>query len=333
MGIIEFCDYALWLNDKLSGVFRMNFDHIEWLRKFKTASKNKIGFRELRAEIFHDTLKFVADGVYEVENCKVAISNKNISVNTEFFTHPDKLSAPNGYRTEYVVIEADCLETAELLQKSGFNPCVLNMASRQNPGGGVLGGAGAQEENIFRRTNIFLSLYQFASYAPEYSLEKNENQYPLDKNTGGIYSGGITVFRGSEKNGYRLLQTPFKVSFVSVPAINHPTLEQINGKDYIEKSLIEPTKEKIRTVLRITGKHNHDSLVLSAFGCGAFCNPPHHIAALFREVFSEDEFFSQFKLVVFAIINDHNSWSEHNPEGNVLPFLEVFDLTTPCNFI
>ncbi len=88
--------------------------------------------------------------------------------------------------------------------------------------------------------------------------------------------------------------------------------------------MIEPAKEKIRTILRIAGKYNHDSLVLSAFGCGAFANPPNHVAELFKEVFSEDEFFGFFRNIVFAIFEDHNSEKEHNPMGNVLPFLEVF---------
>jgi uncharacterized protein (TIGR02452 family) len=318
-----------WPYDGRRGTIGMKFDHAEWLRKFKTASQNKLGFRELRTEIFHDTCEIVTAGAYEIGNIEVFVPNKDVASKTEFFTCPDKLSTSPNYDTAYSVIEADCLETAELLLKSGFNPCVLNMASRQNPGGGVMNGAGAQEENIFRRTNIFLSMYQFASYAEEYGLEKSENQYPLDKKNGGIYSGAMTVFRGSEKNGYRLSQNPFKVSFVSVPAISHPALERIDGREYIEKALIEPVKAKMRTILRIAGKYCHDSLVLSAFGCGAFCNPPHHIAALFRDVFLEKEFSTQFKWVVFAIINDHNSWNKHNPEGNVLPFLEVFDSKRP----
>jgi uncharacterized protein (TIGR02452 family) len=77
--------------------------------------------------------------------------------------------------------------------------------------------------------------------------------------------------------------------------------------------------------LRIAGKYQHDCLVLSAFGCGAFRNTPAHVAALFREVFRETEFIRQFRLIVFAILDDHNSGREHNPEGNVLPFLDVFD--------
>jgi hypothetical protein len=49
------------------------------------------------------------------------------------------------------------------------------------------------------------------------------------------------------------------------------------------------------------------------------------MAKIFREVFMEKEFKNKFKSVVFAIYEDHNSGKTHNPNGNVLPFLEVFD--------
>lgn len=129
----------------------------------------------------------------------------------------------------------------------------------------------------------------------------------------------------SEKNGYCFLQNPFEISVVSVPAINRPQLDFINQEYYITKELIEPSKEKIRTVLRICGKFNHDCLILSAFGCGAFRNPPHHMAKLFKDVFNEIEFKDRFEIVVFAILDDHNTWKEHNPEGNILPFLREFN--------
>jgi len=302
-----------------------DFDHIKWKSQFENDSKGKDGFRELRAEVFQNTIKVVKNGGYYVDGIFVNISNELLPEKTEYFTAPDKLEANGDYQTEYSVINADCLETAEILVKSGFNPCVLNLASRQNPGGGVLTGAGAQEENIFRRTNLYLSLYQFASFASEYGLKKHEKSYPLDRNTGGIYSAGITVFRGSEKNGYCLLKKPFTVSFVSVPAINKPDLTERNGNLYIADNLVEPTKEKIRTILRIAGKYKHDCLVLGAFGCGAFANPPNHMAELFKEVFLEKEFNKKFKSIVFSIFEDHNSNKRHNPNGNVLPFLEVFN--------
>jgi len=302
-----------------------DFDHITWKKQFENASAVKTGFKELRIKIFKDTVKFVQNGGYYTDDKFINIPNDLPDNMSEYFNAPDRLVNNINYQTKYSVINADCLETAEVLIKTGLNPCVLNLASRQNPGGGVIDGAGAQEENLFRRSNLFLSLYQYAQYASEYGIKKNVNSYPLDRNTGGIYSANITVFRGSEKNGYCLLKKPYIVSFVSVPAINRPDLIKKNGNLYITDNLIEPTKEKIRTILRIAGKYKHDSLVLGAFGCGAFANPPNHVAELFKEVFLEKEFVSVYKFVVFSIFEDHNSNKEHNPDGNVLPFLKVFD--------
>ena len=286
-------------------------------------SINKDEFREWRKEIFKETAKYVQSNGYVVENKHITIDNNSII--SEYFNSPKKLSIAANYDTKFSVINADCLETAEIALKSGFNPCVLNLASKKNPGGGVLNGAGAQEENLFRRTNLFASLYQFAHYAEDYGVKKDENSYPLNRNTGGIYSGNITVFRGAEKNNYCLLNQPFRLAFVSVPAINRPELIKIGNQYYIVNELVEPTKEKIRTILRIAGQYNHDCLILGAFGCGAFANPPHHVAKLFKEVFSEDEFSGVFKYVIFSIFEDHNSGKAHNPNGNVLPFFEIFN--------
>ena len=58
-------------------------------------------------------------------------------------------------------------------------------------------------------------------------------------------------------------------------------------------------------------------MVLSAWCCGAFRTPPLHQAYLFKQVFEEKEFVSKFKVIVFAILNDHNAHRFHNPQGNL----------------
>ena len=109
----------------------------------------------------------------------------------------------------------------------------------------------------------------------------------MDPATGGAYSPDVTVFRGSETDGYPLLKTPYHLGIVTVAAMNRPEL-----KDHyrIADHLVEPVKEKMRTIFRIALKHGHDSMVLGAWGCGAFKNPPQHIAKLFHQVMEEQEF-------------------------------------------
>jgi uncharacterized protein (TIGR02452 family) len=230
--------------------------------------------------------------------------------------------------TQFAVQEADCLDAAERLLGEGLNPCVLNMASGRTPGGGVLRGSSAQEESLFRRTNLFVSLYQFAPYASKYGLERSKDHYPLPE-AGSVYSENVTVFRRSEKQGCAFLERPFKVGIVSVAAISHPSLERQEGRLRLSAPDASLTQEKIRSILRTSALHKHDALVLSAFGCGAYANPPEHIAELFRQVFAEKEFVGRFKKIVFAIFDDANSRKEHNPEGNLRPFERVFGGKSP----
>jgi len=84
-------------------------------------------------------------------------------------------------------------------------------------------------------------------------------------------------------------------------------------------------KKKMRIIFYIAMENDHDCVVLSALGCGAYKNPPKHIAMLFKEVLEEDAFRGKFKKVIFSIIDDGNTGKEHNPRGNIIPFKEVFD--------
>lgn len=278
--------------------------------------------KSLRSAEFANTVALVSQGYYETEDGKKVVFPPDAPMRhgTKFYEKPFHVSAPAAGRTAVEVASEDCLQAAVRLKEEGFNPAVLNMASRRNPGGGVTTGAGAQEETLFRRTNLFRSLFQFAAYAGRYGVPKSRHQYPLDRNFGGIYTPNALLFRKSEHEGYALMEQPVGLSFVSVAGMNRPELTD----GLIADSLIEPVKNKMRTILRIGLEHGHDSLVLGALGCGAFRNPPRHVARLFHEVIGEEEFAGKYRLLAFAILEDHNAHKSHNPEGNFKPFAEEF---------
>lgn len=54
-------------------------------------------------------------------------------------------------------------------------------------------------------------------------------------------------------------------------------------------------------------------------------NPPGHVARLFQEVINTS-FLGVFEEIVFAIYEDHNSYQDHNPAGNVEAFGKVFKI-------
>ena len=208
-----------------------------------------------------------------------------------------------------------------MLLEKGLNPVVLDMANSQNPGGMVQYGAGAQEESLFRRSNLFKSLYQFTPYASNYGIKARKEQYPMDRNTGGIYVPDATVFRGTQDEGYPLLDEPFRLSFVAVAAIAAPQLDE-QGRMLAQLRAV--TLNKIRTIFRIALLNGHDSMILGAWGCGQFKNPPDQIAQLFHIVMNESEFYHKFRKIIFAIKDNHYARKSHNPKGNLYPFVKEF---------
>lgn len=278
--------------------------------------------REERVKIYADTVESVKRGFYVKNNGKIVIIPTLPQPSSKFYNKEINIESANAYDEKVEVENNDCFYVAKRLKDEGLSPAVLNMANRHMPGGGVLRGSGAQEENICRRSNLFQSLYSYHPISKSFGFDENKRfHYPMNEDFGGIYSKNIVVFRNSEDKKYSFLDKPFMIDVISVAAINRPELTE-NGKfkNFVEKR----EKNKIRTILNIALDNGNDSLVLGAFGCGAFRTPPYEMARCFYEVLKEKKYTNKFKKIVFAILDDHNSHKEHNPEGNYAPFKKMF---------
>jgi uncharacterized protein (TIGR02452 family) len=275
--------------------------------------------RSLLTKVFTHNLDIFRDGAYRTESGRVV----TLPVSGVFVENSQMFSAPIQLPAEYIkadtqlsVLNVDCIIATRDLVEQGFNPAVLNMASLYHPGGGVLQGSGAQEEELCRRSTLAISLYQFSLPGGRYGdladmvgVKRRAERYPMDNTYGGIYSPGITFFRGTQEEGYVLQEETFQAAVISVASLNynpkhgHNTLDN----DNIPESDKPVLKEKIRTILRIGALKGHDSLVLGALGCGAFCTPPAQMARLFHEVLDEPEFDGRFRKIIFAIIDSPSS--------------------------
>ena len=307
-----------------------SWDAKAWLDEFEASKQIPGGTRPVRAKVFQSTLQIVVNGGYRTTSgvnieLEKFYNDKALQDNV-FCEREISLKDPQKlFVTNIQVVNQDCLAYAKSLleQDSADDLCVLNMASAKNPGGGVYGGAGAQEEYLFRCSDYYRFLFQYADPASfdcekVYGIPHNpRHSYPLKRNFGGVYSHGVTIFRNTEANGYALLETPWKVNFVAVAANN--IRRYMNGRTTIPDKFIPSTLSLIRTILRIAYNNGQRRLVLGAFGCGAFANPPGHMAQLFKQVFEEPEFQGLFREIHFAIIEDHNSHGR-----NVNAFKEVF---------
>lgn len=290
-----------------------------------------------RIEIFNSTLAILQQGWYispsgqEVSLPPIRQVMVAAKMYKQRFTVDICVDLAAGYEnhqqtTEVRVENKDCVQAAIDLINEGFYPVLLNLADLYTPGGLVEYGSGAQEENLCRRSNLVQSLYQFSESRirqyPELGLIARKDQYPMDEKYGGVYSGLVTFFRGPESEGSQLLEKPYDIPVISVAALNGPRIGN-DGRMFKEETAI--TLEKMRTIFRIGLSEGHDAIVLSAFGCGAFSNPPSHIAQLFHQVMEEDEFKDWFRLIDFAILDGYRTGLRHNPDGNLKPFQKEFN--------
>ncbi len=282
-----------------------------------------------RIELFNSTLALLRQGWYAAKDgSTVKLPQvKEVTGAAVMYREPCSLliDPTVPITTEIRVENKDCVLAAKRLIDEGYHPAMLNLADLYTPGGLVEYGSGAQEENLCRRSNLVLSLYQFSGARvrqyPDLGLQQRENQYPMDERFGGIYSGIVTFFRGPESEGSQLEEKPCNIPVISVAALSGP---RIGADGMMLRPEADITLDKMRTIFRIGLLHGHDSLVLSAMGCGAFANPPAHIAKLFHQVIEEDEFKDKFRLVDFAILDGYRTGLHHNPEGNLKPFQREF---------
>lgn len=130
------------------------------------------------------------------------------------------------------VEDCDCLFAAKKLIDEGYRPAVLNMANRFCPGGGFLGGDGAQEENLCRRSFLYKAL----------TLDRF---HPIDE-AGCLYTTNVLVFRDTEASGYKLLRDPYFVDIISADAPVQPPLRQTNEGIFTTKEVAEIFINKIK---------------------------------------------------------------------------------------
>lgn len=215
------------------------------------------------------------------------------------------------------VLPGDWGEVTRLLTRThGVCFAVLNMANAYVPGGAYVEGAAAQEENMFRRTDCHFRIGE-----DEYDLRldryRAEMTALLSAENGHVYFDSQSprvCIRGPEDRsradlGYPWLREDEVFPFFELRAA---ALDLRDGSDFDRNG----TRRRVAAQLDTLRDHGIRHAVLGAFGCGAFRNPAHHVAQIYREeitVRSKD-----FAVVAFAIFS-----AGYGPD-NFTPFSEAF---------
>ncbi len=162
---------------------------------------------------------------------------------------------------------------------------LLNFANAYHPGGGVKSGAVAQEESICRSSLLYPALIR------PYVVENYYKSTDKDKI---IYTPDVLVIKDDEDLPQNLeKRQQYKVDIFTTAA---PDL----GEETISRErLYEIHLSRARRIFQIAISKGVHVLILGAFGCGAFLNPPEVVASAYKAVIHE--YRDYFQLIEFAM--------------------------------
>lgn len=172
---------------------------------------------------------------------------------------------------------------------------VLNFANPVTPGGGVQIGAMAQEECLCRSSNLFLCLADESVQEGYYHYHQNlRNQFYSDRL---IYSKAVTVFKDDQIVPQMMAEDEwFTVDVITCAA------PYVAKRKYLNLTALKILfKDRIKNIFEAAKDNDVEILILGAFGCGAFKNPPKIVAEAFQEVIREQNYKRYFKKIIFAI--------------------------------
>ena len=273
---------------------------------------SKFGDMEL-IEVFKDTKMLYTT------NSALAGSIANSIASTVFYAPgiiPEKGRPRFSTDMRVSVTRHRSLDAALLhCNRTGSKVAVLNFASATNPGGGVAKGSKAQEEALCRCSTLFpvLNTQELQEKFYRFHQEHQDTRYT----DACIYTPGITVFKTDTSIPERL--SPEYWRQVDVISCAAPNLRKVPYNrmnpgtgpaiPVSDRELLEIHKTRGRKIFRVAVANGVDTLILGAFGCGAFKNSPSVVARAYRGILEEfDGYISKVEFAVYCPPGDDTNY-------------------------
>lgn len=174
--------------------------------------------------------------------------------------------------------------------------CLLNFASFTSPGGGFLRGSIAQEEAICHESILYPVLSNMLNV---YERNNHDTNHGLYYNRG-LYSPDIIFIKN---------QDTIQADVITCAAPNKNAMQATNQEN------LDALFSRIEFVLKMAADNQVETLILGAFGCGAFGQDAGIVSVFFMKLLKK--YNGVFQNVIFAI-----------PGGkNLETFIETFKKT------
>ena len=261
--------------------------------------------RQDNIEIFEDTQRFYSNNERLISAIKYSGAAQEWFVGTgRCWYGPEHRIYQKPARI--IVSPKRTLEAAAPYAYAGKKVCILNFASATNPGGGVTKGSSAQEEAICRCSTLYANLKEQYAWNAFYAPHRRAHD-PLH-NDDCIYTPGAMVFKSDTDYPQLLPEEKWysvNVLTCAAPNLRERPSNEMNAGDgnaavYISREDLQALHEKrMRRVLEIAWRKGNEVVILGAFGCGAFRNPPAVVAQAMKTVVQE--YRKNFETIEFAV--------------------------------
>jgi len=257
---------------------------------------------EDRIVIFQDTLAMIDDS----KELKSAIKATKRATKIFYENDYPDIDSSRCYDTEITITTKRSYEAAMDIKRE--NPrskvAVMNFANAFHAGGGVVKGSSAQEEGLCRTSTLYPCIYRRTLRDSFYKLHNDLNNPKATDSL--VYTPGIVIIKTDE--GYPKRMKPEDWVEVDVITIAAPDLRKksnkhaklVAGGTYMnDAELFGYHVKRAIHMLTCAAAMGADTLVLGAFGCGAFANNPEVVARAYKVALQE--FPKVFKKIEFAI--------------------------------
>jgi uncharacterized protein (TIGR02452 family) len=251
--------------------------------------------------VFEDTAKLckenkvIAEALHHsINNQKLILESNQVEVkDLKKFDHPAKI----------IVSKRRTLEAAASYK--GTKTAVLNFASATNPGGGVVRGAAAQEECICRCCGLYFCLDIQELWEKFYNPHREAHNPAYNDDL--VYTPDMTVFKTDTAIPQQMPQNEwYKVDIITCAAPNVRALAdkirkgELRNPDVISpKSLLRMHEKRLKRILDVAVKEGEETIILGAYGCGAFGNNPEIVAQAAKNVLPD--YLCAFKNIEYAV--------------------------------
>lgn len=176
------------------------------------------------------------------------------------------------------------------LWDNGDSTTILNFANAMIPGGAVDAGGSGQEESLCRSSTLLSALKD------PYVIESFYKQHRLSctslANDDIVYTPRVLFFRDLDQS-IRPMHDWYYANVISCAAPN------LCGMIMDPNSLLKIQAKRIKRILDVALVNDNDTVILGAFGCGAFKNPPIVVASAIKYLMKYYQY--SFNKIIFSI--------------------------------